>query len=380
MANLSLYSTSTLTALTRFEVTIINIIAKPPWRPQLSSPSEFVGNGRALSLLTGETARKRPFHAYLLTGPSHVGKGRAATELGIALNCTGGAASCRECQNCQLILAGRHPDFKTLNLLNQGDWLEGDSSGRRAGPRKLISIEAVRGLLRDSYRRPLLGEWQVYLIKDSDRLQLDAANRLLKELEEAPSRTVFVLAANGAGQMIDTVVSRCRMISFGPVAAEEIRRYLVEHLGSDEALAERISTLARGRPGWAINAHHDPAMTELAEQHSLEPIELFSMPVAGRLRSSSEFASYWTRDQAAGLERLDTWAASVWDSLADPVELHHPQSETAVVPERDLLIAAGQIRRTVAYLQANVLPRLAFDSLHLEYPVVDTGGLAANSQ
>lgn len=363
-----------LTALTRFEVTIVNIIAKTAGRPQLSSRSEFVGNGRALSLLTGESARNRPFHAYLLTGPSHVGKGRAATELGIALNCTGGAAPCRECQNCRLILAGRHPDFKTLNLLNQGDWLEGETASRRAGPRKLISIEAVRGLLRDSYRRPLLGEWQVYLIEDADRLQVDAANRLLKELEEAPSRTVFVLSANGAGQMIDTVVSRCRMISFGPVAPEAIRRHLVEQVGSDEADAERISRLARGRPGWAINACQEPAMIELAERHSLEPVELFSMPVAGRLRSSSDFAAYWTRDQTAGMERLDTWAASVWDSLTDPSNLNKPSSVTVGIPERDLLIAARLIRRTVEYLQANVLPRLAFDSLLLEYPAVDAVG------
>ena len=338
----------------------------------MRSRLEFVGNQKALELLVGETAKNRPFHAYLLTGPTHVGKGRAATELGIVLNCTGGAAPCRDCQNCRLILAGRHPDFKTLNLRNQGDWLDGDSAGRRSGPRKLISIDAVRGLLRDSHRKPLLGDWQVYLIEDADRLQLDAANRLLKELEEAPSRTVFILSAKAAGQMIDTVVSRCRMISFGPVPADEIRRYLRDQLGSDESSATRISRLARGRPGWAIDAFHEPDIPDLAERHSLEPIELFSLSVGDRLRSSSEFASYWTRDQTAGLERIDTWAASVWDSLTDPSGLHHPLSETGGVPEHDLLIAARLIRRTVEYLQANVLPRLAFDSLHLEYPAVDT--------
>ena len=339
----------------------------------MSSSLDFVGNRNALELLIGKSVKNRPFHAYLLTGPTHVGKGRAATELGIVLNCTGGATPCRDCQNCRLIAAGRHPDFKTLNLRNQADWLDGDGAGRRAGPRKLISIDAVRGLLRDSYRRPLLGQWQVFLIEDADRLQVDAANRLLKELEEAPSRTVFVLSAIGAGQMIDTVVSRCRMISFGPVAADEIRRHLVEHMDSDEANAERISRLARGRPGWAIDAFHEPEMLDLAERHSLEPIELFSMSVGDRLRGSSEFASYWTRDQTAGLARIDTWAASVWDSLTDPSRLHHPLSETRDVPERHLLIAARLIRRTVEYLQANVLPRLAFDSLHLEYPAVELG-------
>lgn len=338
----------------------------------MSSRLDFVGNRNALELLIGKSAKHRPFHAYLLTGPAHVGKGRAATELGIVLNCKGGPTPCRDCQNCRLILAGRHPDFKTLNLLNQVDWLDGDGASRRAGPRKLISIEALRGLLRDSYRRPLLGEWQVYLIEDADRLQLDAANRLLKELEEAPSRTVFVLSASGAGQMIDTVVSRCRMISFGPVAADEIRQHLVERMGSDEENAARISRFARGRPGWAISAFHDPDMLDLAQKHSLEPIELFSRGVGDRLRSSSEFTSYWTRDQAAGLERIHTWAASVWDLLTDPPALDHLPPEIPDVPERDLLVAARLIRRTVEYLQANVLPRLAFDSLHLEYPAADS--------
>ncbi len=340
----------------------------------MNASSEFVGNQQALSLLTGGSAKGRPFHAYLLTGPSHVGKSRAATELGIVLNCTGTIAPCRDCQNCRLISAGRHPDFKILNLRNQADWLENEGSSRRPGARKLISIEAVRGLLRDSYRRPLLGEWQVYLIEDADRLQMDAANRLLKELEEAPPRSVFILSSTGAGQMLDTIVSRCRVISFGPVEADEIRRHLVDHIGSDEADAERISSLARGRPGWAIDAFHEPGMIDLAERHSLEPIELFSMPAGERLRSSSELASYWTRDQTAGLERIDTWAASVWDSLADPTASRRSPSETNGVPHSDLLIAARLIRRTAMYLQANVLPRLAFDTLHLEYPAVEPGG------
>ena len=372
-------------ALTTIEVTIVvvavthrsghrwrrYIAAKVAGRRVLSSQLEFVGNERAIQLLTGESAKNRPFHAYLLTGPTHVGKGRAATELGIVLNCTGTMTPCRKCQSCRLILAGTHPDFKTLNLRNQVDWMDGDGVGRRTGARKLLSIEAVRGLLRDSYRRPLLGKWQVFLIEDADRLQIDAANRLLKELEEAPSRTVFILSANGAGQMIDTVVSRCRMISFSPVAVEEIRGYLIERMGSDEDNAARISRLARGRPGWAIAAFQEPSMVDLAERHSLEPIKLFSLPAADRLRSSTEFTTYWTRDQSAGRERIHTWAASVWDSLADPSGSPHTQSGVAVVSERDLLIAARLIRRTVEYLQANVLPRLAFDSLHLEYPSPD---------
>ncbi len=299
-----------------------------------------------------------------------MGKRTATVELAATLNCQRpGSAACGECDSCRRVFAGSHPDFKILNLRNQGNWIGDDEPAREEGPRQLLSIRAVRGMLHDAARRPFLGRWKVYLIENAERLQIDAANRLLKELEEPPAHTVFVLTTTDASQIIDTVASRCRHVAFAPVRPAAIRRYLTESLECDDLTAHRLAQLARGRPGWAIEAARDPAVAELAERHSREPIELFSQSIASRLRLSPELVAYWGRDPIAGQERLDLWAASLWECLLARSDSANRATPAAEVNEEEFVRGLRLVRRTVRYLRANVPHRLAFDTLLLEYPL-----------
>lgn len=154
-------------------------------------------------------------HAYLLYGPAGVGKRAAA--LGFA-----GAILGDE----RRVIARAHPDLYVLEAL--GD---------------MIRIDAIRELRHDLHMRPYEGDRRVYLVLDADRMNEDAADALLKDLEEPPAYATIVLVADELGPLPETIRSRCQLVPFRRLAEPFVRRFVEERdpsLSSDE-----VRTLAR---------------------------------------------------------------------------------------------------------------------------------------
>lgn len=188
--------------------------------------------------------------AYLFHGPAGIGKCRAARAFAAALLCdAGGEEACGRCAPCGRLERGNEPNF----IIPETE-----------GKKDLISVNSVRGVLQALSLKAMDARWRVFLIDEAERMQGDASNALLKTLEEAPVRTVFILIASSPERLLPTVVSRSQSIRFGPLAPDEVERLLQrEKLPLAEARA--LAALADGRPGEALRLRDSGALDRRRE-------------------------------------------------------------------------------------------------------------------
>ena len=174
-------------------------------------------------------------HAWLFTGPPGSGRSVAARAFAAALQCTAtGERGCGHCDGCVGAMGSGHPDVAVIVP-------EGLS----------ISVREAREIIVRSSRAPTRGRWQVTLIEDADRLTEDASNALLKALEEPPPRSVLLLSAPSAEDLLPTIRSRCRLASLRTPPSEAVARVLVQRDGVDPAMAAFAAQAAQGHIGRA---------------------------------------------------------------------------------------------------------------------------------
>ncbi len=195
------------------------------------------------ALAQGETS-----HAYLLVGSPQVGKGTLALNLAQALNCREDAPPCGECSSCRRIAAGLHPDVQSISLMGEG---------ARGRPRVEIGIDVIRELQRSAALNPFEGRCRVFIIDGAERLSTDAANCLLKTLEEPPPQVVLVLLASDTNSLLPTVLSRCQRVELLPLPREAVQAALESRWGAEREKARLLASLCQGRLGWAVAALQD---------------------------------------------------------------------------------------------------------------------------
>lgn len=201
-----------------------------------------IGQERAVRTLRAALAM--PHHAYLFVGPAGIGKETAARSFALALNCKQGEG-CLEaegaCPECLAIHHGNHPDVR-IAVPSEG--------------KKVFSVEDVRKLVQEAGWKSHRGKWKVYIIS-TDLLNLQGANTLLKTVEEPVPGTVIILLGSSVDAVLPTLVSRCQIVPFGPVARPLIESELLKR-GLDEARARELGAIADGRLGWALTeSQHD---------------------------------------------------------------------------------------------------------------------------
>ena len=197
-------------------------------------------------------------HALLLSGPEGVGKRRTAEALAATLLCSSPAAGhpCGTCESCRAFSRGIHPDFF---------FVVPEAVGKGA---RSIRIEAMRALGSALARPPELAPRQVALIDDAQRMNEAAANSFLKTLEEPTGDVVFLLVTGMRAALLDTVVSRCLEIPFGPLALPELSEVLRRH-GVETEEAAALAALADGSAGRALALHAEGALRRREEAVSL---------------------------------------------------------------------------------------------------------------
>ena len=205
---------------------------------------QTVGHDAAVRALSRAMEQGRMHHALLLVGPPRVGKMALAMDVARALNCLGEEPSGGPCRQCERISDSLHPDVRVIGV-------EEDDQGRA---RTLISIEQVRVVQKEASLRPYEGAFRVFIIDGVDRMSDEAANSLLKTLEEPPDQVVLVLLASDASSVLPTIRSRCRRLDLRPVGVDTIADHLVTTLEVDSALAQEVARLSGGRIGWAVQA------------------------------------------------------------------------------------------------------------------------------
>jgi DNA polymerase-3 subunit delta' len=255
---------------------------------------QVIGQDRILSLLDYSLKTNAVAHAYLLAGPRHVGKGTLAINLAQALNCDGPELPCGQCRSCQRILEGKHADVTPIGL---------DS-------RTEIGIDDIRGLQRLANLPPYEGKCKVFIIDDAEYLSTEAANSLLKILEEPPPKVVWLLLAAEEAHLLATIISRCQRLELKPVPSERIQEVLVKSYSVDANKAKLLTQLCHGRLGWAVSAL---AKDDILEQRSQRIDKLVSLltptgrSLEQRFAYAQELASQFSQNRRAGAEISELW-------------------------------------------------------------------------
>ncbi|MBO0822158.1 MAG: DNA polymerase III subunit delta', partial [Nocardiopsaceae bacterium] len=178
-------------------------------------------------------------HAWLFTGPPGSGREEAARAFASALLCPRGG--CGECPGCRQVEAGTHADLLLVRP-------EGLSYG----------VKQTRDLVLRAAGSPSGGRWLVVLFEDADRCTEAAANALLKAIEEPAPRTVWLLCAPSAEDLVTTIRSRCRVMTLRVPPAEDVARVL-ERDGIPRETALAAAQAAQGHVGRARQLATDPA-------------------------------------------------------------------------------------------------------------------------
>lgn len=229
-------------------------------------------------------------HAWLFTGPPGSGRSNAALAFAAALECD--AAGCGTCESCRLVAAGSHPDVTRVAT----DGLS-------------IGVDAVRDHVRRAALHPSIGRWQVMVVEDADRLTDQAANALLKSLEEPSPHTVWMLCAPAHQDVIVTVRSRCRQVRTRAPSAQAIAELLARRDGVDPQVADHAARASQGHIGRARHLATDPEARERRRQILALPAGLRDagdcLAAAGRIEAEAQ-ARATARADDADAHELDT--------------------------------------------------------------------------
>ena len=218
-------------------------------------------------LLQRSLARGRLGHAYLFTGVELAELERVARTLAKTLLCQQPVRSaegapvdcCERCSACRRVESGSHPDVH---------WVRPESKLR------VITIDQVRDLSREMFLKPHEAAWKVGILVDADCLNLQAANALLKTLEEPPSRSLLVLLSREPARLLETIVSRCMRVHFASGSAS----------WGDAEQAEWV----RGFAELAVESRHG-----VIDRYRLVDL-LLQRLAAERGRAESEVKARWT--------------------------------------------------------------------------------------
>ncbi|UCD72232.1 MAG: DNA polymerase III subunit delta' [Syntrophobacterales bacterium] len=202
---------------------------------------DIIGHDSQIEHLRNAMRNGRVAHAYLFLGKEGIGKKLVALSLAKALNCPHGSEDpCDECRSCLKVEHLNHPDV--ILVEPQGQW---------------IRIDQIRDLQRELSHRPYEGKRRVCIFSGSDRLRQEAANALLKILEEPPLHTVMILLAANLDLILPTIASRCQKIPFNPLPFDRIAEVVRSRLELQREEAHILASHADGSLGKALHADLD---------------------------------------------------------------------------------------------------------------------------
>ena len=196
---------------------------------------DIIGNQQVKEELTKIIEEKKILHSYMFVGIEGIGKQMIAKKFAQMILCTnGGRKGCNTCKSCIEFTSNNNPDFL---------YIEPDGNN--------IKIEQIRYLQRKIQEKPIISNRKVYIINDADKMTTEAQNCLLKTLEEPPEYSTIILIGSNQNLFLNTIKSRCMIISFKPIEAELIKKYLEEKYEMFNTSSSMVETF-QGSIGKAI--------------------------------------------------------------------------------------------------------------------------------
>jgi DNA polymerase-3 subunit delta' len=336
---------------------------------QIASPGwNIVGHAHAIDILCRTLLAQQVRHAYLLAGPQCVGKNLLAHRFAQTLLCTSGAdprvaptEPCNACLSCRKVLHRNHPDVHIIS---------------RASDKQFILIEQIRALQSDSARRTLEGRRNIFIIQNAHEMNLQAANCLLKTLEEPEPDVVLILTVPDAGLMLPTILSRVQQIPMQLLTTAQIKQALVQQWDVESADADLIAALAAGRMGWAVQAVEDD---EMLDERASQLEMLSKLPSMNKMQRF-DLAQKLSSDGDKARELLELWllwwrdlvlAAHGCLDLTINVDMRSTlQMQAARFGPSEAERMLRAILQTMESIEQNVNVRVALEVLMLDVPTL----------
>jgi DNA polymerase III subunit delta' len=322
---------------------------------------QVIGQDKALALLDRSLKENNVAHAYLFVGPRHIGKKTLALNLAQALNCDADKPPCGQCHSCRRILEQKHADVTCIGLDSKTE----------------IGIDDIRKLQRLANLPPYEGKRKVFIIDDAEYLSTEAANSLLKILEEPPPKVVWVLLTAEEPRLLPTIVSRCQRLELRPLPLGQVEQTLTNGYNIDAGKAELLARLCHGRLGWALS-HLDGDMLKQRSQMTDIVSSLTTASLERRFGYAQELATQFSQDHRSIADMMDIWLGW-WRDLMF-VKGGYKEAIANIDYETDLEkqarnLSLSEIKEFLANLYLlqeeilqNVSPRLAIESLMLNLP------------
>ena len=335
---------------------------------------QLLAQNKIITLLEHELKAGQLPHANLISGPHSIGKMTLALDIAQALNCEEKEPPCGSCRACLRIKAGKHPDIHIIDLDNE-------SQDQRKQEVK-IGIEHIKDIQSGAKTPTYEGKYKVFIINGAENFSIDAANTLLKTIEEPPPQVVILLLAVSEAEVLPTIVSRCQRIELLPLPGNQITNMLIERYHIAPSRAEFLARIAHGCPGWAINALQDDKVLTERSQILDTLIEIIGADIEKRLN----FAGYLANEFSRNRRSLNTFFAlwSDWWRDLFLVKERHKEFIINIDREEELVQQAAHLTtrqitdfiRDMQKLRSNLVqnanPHLVFELLMLNAPSTQT--------
>ena len=336
---------------------------------------QIYGQDHILKQLEPSLKQGRLAHAYLLVGPPQVGKMTLALSLAQGVNCLNGpGAPCGECSQCVRIAQGNHADVRVVGIAQREE----------NGPtRTVIGIADVKEALHQANLKPYEGACTVIVFDGAEAMSEEAANALLKTLEEPPPQVLILLLTSNEEALLSTIRSRCRSFGLLPVPKQQMQEKLQVDHDVDPELAEGVARLSRGCMGWAINAATDRQILEQRKADLAHLQEICGSALQERFNYANELAAQFFRDRDSTRASLYLWLRW-WRDLVlikegaeryvqNQDQLTALRLQATELTTAQIVAFIKVLNQTLEALDSNANARIALEVLMLNLPAAKAG-------
>ena len=328
--------------------------------PKFQFQWPFFGNQHIIDFLQTNIGNQSLAHFYIFAGGGDLGKSTLANYFARSILCQSfidnrGYLPCGECISCQ---QKNHNDIISI---------------KREEDKQNISIEQVRGFIKQMNLGSFGGKYKIGIIKEAEKLSIEAANALLKILEEPKPGVILILLTSFVDELPDTIISRGQTLYFKPASTDFIYDYLVNNYKAPRDFSRKLARLSAGSPAMAVKYFEDKEFLNDYKEDISALIKLITSDMGEKfvvieeLLKSSKGSEL--KNQVAYL--LDTWQKLIRDLLLLNFNLDYlvtnelilSELQQVKLPIDSLVNYNHKIEQGKKYLKANVNPKIILENL-----------------